>query len=152
MYKPLLTICLSAVLMSMAAPAIAADGMSAVKSPRSVQATMDKLEALAKERGLTVFARVDHAAGAAKIGQTLRPTQLLIFGNPQGGTPFMNCAQSVGIDLPLKALVWEDAQAQVWVGTNDAAFIAKRHGVPDCAVAPNIAKAVGGLVEAATAP
>ena len=70
---------------------------------------MDKLENVVKERGLNVFARIDHAAGAAKIGKTLRPTEVLIFGNPQGGTPFMECAQSVGIDLPLKALVWQDA-------------------------------------------
>jgi uncharacterized protein (DUF302 family) len=83
----------------------AADGLVAVKSPHGAKATMDKMEELVKQRGLIVFARIDHAAGAAKIGKPLRPTELLIFGNPQGGTPFMECAQSVGIDLPLKALV-----------------------------------------------
>lgn len=91
----------------------AADGLIVLKSPHSAQSTMNRLEAIVKERGLTVFARVDHAGGAAKVGKSIRPTELLIFGNPQGGTPFIECAQTVGIDLPLKALVWEDASAQV---------------------------------------
>jgi uncharacterized protein (DUF302 family) len=92
------------------------------------------LEQQVTDRGLKVFARIDHAAGAAKIGTTLRPTVLLIFGNPEGGTPFMICQQTVGIDLPLKALVWTDASAQVWLGYNDPAFIAERHGVTACPV------------------
>jgi uncharacterized protein (DUF302 family) len=133
------------------AAAHAADGLVAVKSPHSAKATMDKLEAVAKEKGLNIFARIDHAAGAAKIGKALRPTEVLIFGNPQGGTPFMECAQSVGIDLPLKALVWEDASAQVWVGYNDPAWIAKRHAVETCSVAGNIAKALAAITEAAVA-
>jgi uncharacterized protein (DUF302 family) len=132
--------------------AAAADGLIAVKSPHSAKATMDKLEAAAKGNGLNIFARIDHAAGAAKIGKTLLPTELLIFGNPQGGTPFMACAQSVGIDLPLKALVWEDASAQVWVGYNDPAWLAKRHGAETCAVVPNLQKALQGLAAAAVAP
>ena len=111
--------------------------------------SLSLLEDIAKKRGLTVFARIDHAAGAARIGKTLRPTELLVFGNPQGGTPFMECAQSVGIDLPLKALVWEDASSQVWLGYNDPAYIAKRHDVPECAVAANLRKAVAGMVDAA---
>jgi uncharacterized protein (DUF302 family) len=135
-------------LVSMAA---AADGLVAVKSPHNAKATMDKLEALVKERGLNVFARIDHAAGAAKIGKSLRPTELLIFGNPQGGTPFMECAQSVGIDLPLKALVWEDASAQVWLGYNDPAFLAKRHAAASCPVVENLRKALAGIAEAVTA-
>ncbi len=129
----------------------AADGLTAVKSPHSAKVTMDKFEALAKEKGLNVFARIDHAAGAAKVGKTLRPTEVLIFGNPQGGTPFMECAQSVGIDLPLKALVWEDAAAQVWVGYNDPAWIAKRHSVEACPVAGNIAQALAAITEATVA-
>jgi uncharacterized protein (DUF302 family) len=132
--------------------AAAADGLIAVKSPHSAKATMDKLEAAAKGNGLNIFARIDHAAGAAKIGKTLLPTELLIFGNPQGGTPFMACAQSVGIDLPLKALVWVDASAQVWVGYNDPAWLAKRHGAETCAVVPNLQKALQGLAAAAVAP
>jgi uncharacterized protein (DUF302 family) len=91
----------------------AAEGLSAIKSPYDAKQTMNRLEEIVKQRGLTVFARIDHAAGASKIGKTLRPTELLIFGNPQGGTPLIECAQSVGIDLPLKALVWEDEAGQV---------------------------------------
>lgn len=128
----------------------AADGLVELKSPRSVKATMDKLEDLVKTRGLTVFARVDHAAGAAKIGKALRPTEVLIFGNPQGGTPFMECAQTVGIDLPLKALVWEDASGQAWLGYNDPGFLAQRHGASQCPAVENLRKALGGLAEAAT--
>jgi uncharacterized protein (DUF302 family) len=132
--------------------AAAADGLVAVKSPHSAKVTMDRLEAVAKEKGLNVFARIDHAAGAAKVGKTLRATEVLVFGNPQGGTPFMECAQSVGIDLPLKALVWQDEASQVWVGYNDPAWIAQRHGVESCAVVPNLQKALQGLTAAAVAP
>ena len=85
------------------------------------------------------------------MGKTLRPTEVLIFGNPQGGTPFMECAQSVGIDLPLKALVWEDAASQVWLGYNDPEYLARRHGVATCPAAAGIAKALAGLGEAAVA-
>ena len=138
-----------AVLLTFVSVASAADGLIAVKSPHSAKVTMDRLEGLVKQRALTVFARIDHAAGAAKVGKSLRPTDLLIFGNPQGGTPFMECAQSVGIDLPLKALVWEDASAQVWLGYNDPAFLAQRHGVAQCPVVDTLRKALAGLVEAA---
>ena len=139
----------AALLATTATLAVAADGLIAVKSPHNPTETMKRLEDAVKARGLTVFARVDHAGGAAKIGKTLRPTELLIFGNPQGGTPFMECAQSVGIDLPLKALVWQDEQAQTWIGYNDPAWIAQRHGVPQCAVVGNLRKALDGLAEAA---
>jgi uncharacterized protein (DUF302 family) len=132
--------------------AAAADGLIAVKSPRGAKATMDRLEELVKLRGLNVFARIDHAAGAATVGKTLRPTAVLIFGHPPGGTPFMECAQSVGIDLPLKALVWEDASAQTWIGYNDPAWLAKRHEVANCPAVENLRKALGGLAEAAVAP
>ena len=132
--------------------AAAADGLVAVKSPHSAKITMDKLEAVAKEKGLNIFARIDHAAGAAKVGKTLRATEVLVFGNPQGGTPFMECAQSVGIDLPLKALVWQDEASQVWVGYNDPVWIAQRHGAESCAVVPNLQKALQGLTAAAVAP
>ena len=108
----------------------AADGLIALKSPYSAKDTMTRLEDAVKQRGLNVFARIDHAAGAAKIGKTLRSTEVLIFGNPQGGTPLMECEQSLGIDLPLKALVWEDAAGQVWLGYNDPAYLAQRHGAP----------------------
>ena len=115
---------LAALALSTAATlASAADGLIDLKSPHNAKTTMDRLEAQVKERGLNVFARIDHAAGASKIGKPLRPTELLIFGNPQGGTPFMECAQTVGIDLPLKALVWDDAAGQTWLSYNDPAYL-----------------------------
>jgi uncharacterized protein (DUF302 family) len=131
--------------------ALAADGVVAVKSGLAVKETIDRLETIVKEKGMTVFVRVDHAAGAAKIGKDLRPTELLIFGNPQGGTPLMQCAQSAGIDLPIKALAWQDATGQVWLGYNDLAYLAKRHelGSNCAAVVDGVAKALQGLVQAA---
>ena len=139
-------------LLSIASLASAADGLIAIKSPHSAAVTMNRLEDIAKQRGLTVFARVDHASGAAKVGKPLRPTEVLIFGNPQGGTPLMECAQSAGIDLPLKALVWEDASSQVWVGYNDPAYLAKRHGAAQCPVVETLTKALAALAGAAVAP
>jgi uncharacterized protein (DUF302 family) len=130
-----------------ATAAAAADGLVALKSPHPAKDTMNRFEENAKQRGLTVFARIDHAAGAAKVGKTLRPTEVLIFGNPQGGTPLMECAQSAGIDLPLKALVWEDAQGQVWLGYNDPAWLASRHGAAQCPAAEAIGKALASLSE-----
>ena len=139
------------VLVLMAGAANAADGLIEVKSANSVKETITRFEATAKERGLMIFARIDHAAGAQKIGKTLRPTELLIFGNPQGGTPLMECAQSAGIDLPLKALAWEDASGQVWLGYNDPQYLAARHGAKDCAqVAQGLRKALDGMAVAAT--
>jgi len=129
----------------------AADGLVVVQSPYGAKQTMSRLEEIVKQRGLNVFARIDHAAGASKIGKSLRPTEVLIFGNPKGGTPFMECAQSVGIDLPLKALIWEDANGNVWLAYNDPAFLAQRHGVAECAVVPNLRKALAGIAEAAIA-
>lgn len=128
-----------------AATAFAADGLISVKSPYPVGQTVDRLEAGAKQRGLKVFARIDHAAGALSVGKKLRPTELLIFGNPQGGTPLMECAQSAGIDLPLKALAWQDEQGQVWLGYNDPAYLAKRHEIANCPAVVPISKALSGL-------
>ena len=129
--------------------AIAAEGLIVVESPYGPEETMDRLESEVKDRELNVFARIDHAAGANKIGKSLRPTAVLIFGNPKGGTPFMECTQSVGVDLPLKALVWEDSASRIWVGYNDPAYLAQRHGVADCGVVPNLQKALQGIVDAA---
>ena len=142
---------MAALLVAASTVAAAADGLIELKSPHSAAVTMTRLEDAARQRGLTVFARIDHAAGAAKIGKTLRPTEVIIFGNPQGGTPLMECAQSAGIDLPLKALVWEDAAAQVWLGYNDPAYLAQRHGAPQCAAAEGLRKALAGLADAAVA-
>jgi uncharacterized protein (DUF302 family) len=142
---------LALALAALTATAHAADGLVAVKSPYDAAQTANRFEEIVKKRNLNVFARIDHAAGAAKIGKTLRPTEVIIFGNPQGGTPFMECGQSVGIDLPLKALVWQDASGQVWLGYNDPAFLAKRHGVEQCPVVGNLAKALAGIAEAVVA-
>lgn len=132
-------------------PALAAEGLVSVKSPYSAKETMNRLEELVNKRGPKVFARIDHATGAASIGKSLRPTELLIFGNPQGGTPFMECVQSVGIDLPLKALVWEDASSQVWLSYNAPAFLAKRHDAVSCPVVENLNKSLAGIAEASVA-
>ncbi len=140
------------VLLAVASYAWGVDGLVAIKSPHSPKDTMDRLEALLKQKGLTIFARIDHAVGAARVGQVLRPTEVLIFGNPQGGTPFMQCAQTVGIDLPLKALVWQDASGQVWLGYNDPSFLAQRHGASPCPVTENLKKALAGFAQEAVAP
>lgn len=134
---------------SLAADAV--DGLVTLKSPHGAEETMDRLEDLVKERDLKVFARIDHAAGAASVDRTLRPTEVIVFGNPQGGTPFMECAQTVGIDLPLKALVWEDSSGQTWIAYNDPAFIARRHDAADCPVVEKLQEALSGLVTAAVA-
>jgi uncharacterized protein (DUF302 family) len=131
--------------------AFAVDGFIAERSPYSVADTMDRLSKIVMERGLTIFAKIDHAKGATTIGKSLRPTELIIFGNPQGGTPLMECAQTVGIDLPLKALVWEDAKGTVWVGYSDPLYIVKRHSVPQCAAAEKLREALSKIVGAAVA-
>lgn len=149
--KKQITLALTALLSFVAISSQAADGLVSLKSPYSATETMNRLEVIVKQKGLNVFARIDHAAGAAKVNKTLRPTELLIFGNPQGGTPFMECAQSVGIDLPLKALTWEDQEGQVWVSYNDPEYLAQRHQVADCPVAANLKKALSGFAEATIA-
>lgn len=127
----------------------AADGLIKVKSPLTAKETMDKFEEVVTNKGLQVFARINHQAGAENVGKALRPTQVLVFGNPQGGTPLMQCAQTLGIDLPLKALVWEDANAQVWLGYNDLAYLADRHAVETCPAVERINKALAALTAAA---
>ena len=140
-------VCMLLVATSLAA---AADGLIAIKSPHSVKITLDRFEAAAKGKGLNIFLRLDHSAGAEKIGKELRPTELLIFGNPQGGTPLMLCTQSSGIDLPLKALAWQDESGQVWLGYNDPQYLAARHQGGDCGeVVQNLRKALDGLAAGA---
>jgi uncharacterized protein (DUF302 family) len=109
--------------------AMAADGLTTIRSSHGPKDTMNRLEAEVKAKGMTVFARVDHTAGAAAVGLSLRPTELLIFGNAKGGTPLMQSNQTVGIDLPLKALVWEDASGATWLSYNDPSWLAKRHAL-----------------------
>jgi uncharacterized protein (DUF302 family) len=122
-------------------------GLVAKPSKYSVAETMDRLEKVVKAKGITVFARIDHAGEADKAGLKLRPTQLLIVGNPKAGTPVMAAAQSAAIDLPLKALAWEDASGKVWLGYNSAEYLKQRHGIPDDLV-KNVG-AIAGLVDAA---
>lgn len=105
------------------------DGLITVQSSFDPETTLQKLEAILHAKGLIVFAAIDHAAGAAQVGMPLRPTTLVIFGNPKGGTPLMQAAQTCGIDLPLKVLVWQDASDVTWLSYNDPAWIAKRHGL-----------------------
>jgi uncharacterized protein (DUF302 family) len=108
---------------------MADNGLISMASGFSARETMDRLVAALSSRGFTMFARVDHADGAAKVGMALRPTEVVIFGNPKGGTPLMQDQQTAGIDLPLKALVWEDADGKVWLAYNDPAWLARRHGL-----------------------
>ena len=112
------------------------DGLTTISSAFSVRETIDRLEKIATSRGLRVFARIDHAAGAAQVGLALRPTELVLFGHPRGGTPLMQDRQTAGIDLPIKALAWEDADGQVWLTSNEATWLAQRHHLgPDSNVA-----------------
>jgi uncharacterized protein (DUF302 family) len=135
------------------AAAQTADGLITMKSPHTAKETMNRFEAQAAQKGLKVFARIDHAAGAATVNKTLRATEVLIFGNPQGGTPLMECAQSMGIDLPLKALVWADAQGQVWLGVNDVAWLAARHKASmPCPAIEGVGKVLNALSTATVAP
>jgi uncharacterized protein (DUF302 family) len=108
---------------------MAADGLTTIPSSFGPKETMDRLEAEIKTRGMTVFARIDHAAGATAVGLSLRPTELLIFGSAKAGTPLMQANQAIGIDLPLKALVLEDAAGKVWLSYNDPRRLAQRHGL-----------------------
>ena len=108
---------------------MAVDGLTTVRSSFGPKETMDRLAAEVKAKGMTVFARIDHAAGAADVGLPLRPTEVLLFGNPKGGTPLMQAVQTIGIDLPLKALIWQDGLGTTWVSYNDARWLAQRHGL-----------------------
>jgi uncharacterized protein (DUF302 family) len=130
-----------------------ADGLITVPSSHSAAQTLDRLAAAVAAAGLQVFARIDHAAGAADVGMDLRPTQLLIFGQARGGTPLMQEAQTAGIDLPLKALAWTDADGQSWLSYNDPAWIAHRHqlGEASTAAVQALAGALAKLAAAATA-
>ena len=108
---------------------MAADGLIILPSAFAPKTTADRLAAAVEARGMTVFARIDHAAGAAVAGLALRPTELLIFGNARGGTPLMQADQAIGIDLPLKAVVFEDAAGKTWLAYNDPHWLASRHGL-----------------------
>lgn len=131
-----------------------ADGLITIPSSHGPQETMAKLEAEVTAKGMIVFAHVDHAAGAAAVGLSLLPTDLLIFGNAKGGTPLMQSTQTVGIDLPLKVLVWQDAFGKTWLSYNDPSWIAKRHGLgPEAdGVVKTLTAALAAVAAAATGP
>src|ERR1700737_4744413 len=103
------------------------EGLTTIASGFGPKETMDRLEAEIRAKGMKVFARIDHAGGAAEAGLVLRPTELIIFGNARGGTPLMEASQTAGIDLPLKALVWQDTAGKTWLSYNDPSWIAQRH-------------------------
>ncbi|TMC25725.1 MAG: DUF302 domain-containing protein [Chloroflexi bacterium] len=122
---------------------MAADGLTTKKSSYGPREAIERLEAELSARGMTVFARIDHAAAAVAAGLSLRPTALLIFGSAKAGTPLMQSAQTIGIDLPLKILVWQDAAGSTWTSYNDPAWLAKRH-----AVGPEVLAAVSAMAAA----
>jgi len=117
-----------AILFSVSAHA-GGNGLVSKPSRHSVDETISRLETVVKSKGMTVFLRIDHGADAKKAGLSMRPAQLLIFGNPKGGTPLMNASPSVAIDLPLKALAWEDGDGKVWLSYNTAAYLRDRHEI-----------------------
>jgi uncharacterized protein (DUF302 family) len=107
------------------------NGLVQVDSRYSVEETLKRLESVLAQRAVQVFALIDHSGEAAKAGMKMPPTKLLIFGNPKGGTPLMLAAPTLAIDLPLKALVWEDKNGKVWVTYNSPEYLRDRHGVPE---------------------
>jgi uncharacterized protein (DUF302 family) len=129
-----------------------ADGLITVESAYSAAATIDRLSDTVAKAGLHVFARVDHAAGAEQVGLPLRPTQLLIFGQARGGTPLMQENQTAGLDLPLKALAWTDADGKTWLSYDDPEWIAQRHGLggPSAQAVQAMSGALAKLAGAAT--
>ena len=130
---------------------MSADGLTTIPSSHGPQETMDRLEAGAKAKGMTVFARIDHAAGAAEVGLALRPTAVLIFGTAKAGTALMQANQATGIDLPLKALVWQNAQGKTWLSYNEPAWLAQRHalGPQTQGAIEAISAGLGAIVRAA---
>ena len=123
------------------------NGLIHLRSPYSVPETLKRLQSVLQAKNLDVFARVDHSGEAEKVGLKMRPTQLIVFGSPKAGTPLMVASPTLAIDLPLKALAWEDADGQVWLSYNNPEYLKQRHNVPDELV-KNIA-GVGALLEKA---
>jgi uncharacterized protein (DUF302 family) len=119
---------------------VANNGIVNRPSKHSVDDTLAKLQDILQAKGIAVFALIDHSGEAAKVGMKMRPTKLLIFGNPKGGTPLMLAAPSIAIDLPVKILIWEDDQETVWVSYNTREYLAERHGLP-----PHLTQNIGFL-------
>lgn len=129
----------------------AQEGLQSVESSFDVATTIDKLTAVLESKGMSVFGRVNHAANAEKAGMALRPTELLIFGNPKIGTPLMLCAQSIAIDLPQKMLAWQDESGKTYLGWNDPAHLKGRHQVEGCdEVLGKVSGALANFAKAAT--
>ena len=142
------------ILMLVSALSVSAEpGLVNIKSSHDVKNTADRLERVLKEKGMTVFLRIDHSDGARKVGKKLRPTELVVFGNPKVGTPLMQCDQTVGIDLPQKALIWQDASGQIWLTYNDPQYLAIRHNLRGCKVVlDKVKSALKNFAKAATQP
>lgn len=131
--------------------ATASEGLVSVKSPFSVASTTDKFESIIKAKGFTVFNRIDHQQNASNVDLTIKPSTVLIFGNPKIGSKLMQCAPSVAIDLPQKVLVWEDADKHVWLSYNDPAYLKSRHNIEGCdAVIEKVTNALKKLSQGAT--
>ena len=139
------------VLMFVASAAVAQEGVASVESPFDVATTIDKLATVLESKGMSIFGRVNHAANAEKAGLSLRPTELLIFGNPKIGTPLMNCAQSVALDLPQKMLAWEAEDGTTRLGWNDPMHLKARHAIEGCdEVLEKVSGALSNFAKAAT--
>nr|WP_320016666.1 DUF302 domain-containing protein [uncultured Desulfobacter sp.] len=137
--------------LSVAIPVWAVDGVVSVQSRFNVKDTADRMESILKEKGMTVFKRIRHSEAASKVGIELRDTELIIFGNPKVGSPLMKCQQRVAIDLPLKALIWEDDNAKVWISYNDPKYIEKRHNITGCEeIISKMEKALAGIARSAS--
>lgn len=129
----------------------AADGVISLPSAHDVATTTQRLVKALEAKGMRIFTQVDHAAGAASVDLELRPTHLVIFGNPKVGTQLMQCHQTAALDLPQKALIWQDEDGRVWLSYNDPVYMAKRHGIEDCGpVVEKIQQALANFARAAT--
>jgi uncharacterized protein (DUF302 family) len=129
------------------------DGLVTLPSPHSAAETAERMKALLAKKGIQLFAHIDHAAEAKKVGLLLRPTQVLIFGNPQAGTPLMQSRQTIGLDLPLRALIWEDEVGKVWLSYHPPSYLAQLHRVLDREEAvKSLDAGLAALARAATSP
>src|ERR1700746_3091745 len=127
------------------------EGLTSIQSSFGPKETMDRLGAEIRAQGMTVFARIDHSAGATEVGLTLAPTELIIFGNARGGTPLMQASPTAGIDLPLKALVWQDTAGKTWLSYNEPGWIVQRHSVANAGqVVSKMAAALSAISRAVT--
>mgnify|MGYP001011222824 FL=1 len=129
---------------------MAAEGLINVQSDFNVKETTERLESILNEKGMTIFNQINHSDAAQKVGVELRETRLIIFGNPKVGSPLMQCQQSVAVDLPQKAIIWEDDKSKVWISYNDPRYLGKRHNIIGCdEVISKVEKALSGITKAA---